>query len=1082
MSLISISKKIAKKSSIFYSHFFENHNTQPQQPTFEAAEHLESLCTGVQETITSLPSEESTSSNDFTNATPLAEHNLESMENTTTAPTEFYNSANIIIEELSPQSLPSSTASSSSTQEEDIKPSTQARNKQEDVDEQIQETKFHINEYNNRLLNQILEMNSISNLENVASQAINMNSDVIHSGDNFTTHQQQVSSLPNSMHGSLPHYHVIQCLIYWDYENISLSSNMIPSSQIVSKLEEQKSNITTTSLFLTCLLTRLEKELTNYYATQFPNSNVIIKVNAPFIKVYGDMYQIPKYRRTEFYQNGCHLIDVPHLGTTRKEVVDKMMITDVLMDLNIFSRPIFPQFFGHNHYSMSFYNTIPSSAIILLTGDQDFCNLLARLKYQSIPSVVVIKKDQSQHGGSVFDEDQSLNTLLQSSTFWIPFEEILNDSIAGMEQEKRRLLQGGGLQMPSSKESTTTPAVVDITSSPVKPSKSKTQMTLDEYIESVAPQTPRELVPKDIKLISFILLKYLEPLELGNLSSKLVNLNIQPKKLKKFIESYDSGKFLELTKANNSTNIILVDRKKVLKLLPSNVKVSTMPVKTTSTGAESLSSIISQEIPKESRVKKEVVSTPTLLNEVSSLQPLAASDEVSKTVEIELKPLSRNSAHETSQASVEENNEQEMIDTDKNSLPSASSHMSLENYMLRYLSPPNKRDLDINDMHLICFLLLLEDSMELGALSNRLFTYNIKPKALKKKLIEFNTMGDKNGNLVGIFKLEQKGNMLLISLTDRDTVLSLIPENVEYIPPKYPSLSSMLLFDEQNYEDSTQPNDSHISEDLWNGSYENEDVNSSSNPLISPNMQSLIPKQQQPSWLLNQTKPSNTLLQKKSNESPSSSPTLLLLRSGQELPIPSFKRKEETGKSVKPPPSTEDHDDTQSTTSDSSTASKKSISNDLLLELESKVKEMPNRRMSYMALKKYYKSLGYNTKHLQRKISQISPHLTVVQRGNDMMVEYSDNKSSGLGDSKKEPKIATFHSILLIIEQLSKDYPYEADLSVVGTLIKQLGWKIEGNMKLKDFLQMNDTSQILQFDKSKNNWIVRLKKHPLRKQ
>ncbi|KAG2374224.1 hypothetical protein C9374_011061 [Naegleria lovaniensis] len=30
MSLISISKKIAKKSSIFYSHFFENHNNETE--------------------------------------------------------------------------------------------------------------------------------------------------------------------------------------------------------------------------------------------------------------------------------------------------------------------------------------------------------------------------------------------------------------------------------------------------------------------------------------------------------------------------------------------------------------------------------------------------------------------------------------------------------------------------------------------------------------------------------------------------------------------------------------------------------------------------------------------------------------------------------------------------------------------------------------------------------------------------------------------------------------------------------------------------------------------------------------------
>lgn len=801
------------------------------------------------------------------------------------------------------------------------------------------------------------------------------------------------------------------------------------------------------------------------------------------------MYQIPKYRRTEFYQNGCHLIDVPHLGTTRKEVVDKMMITDVLMDLNIYNRPILPQFFGQNHYSMSLYNTIPSSAIILLTGDQDFCNLLARLKYQSIPSVVVIKKDQSQHGGYVVDEDQSLNTLLQSSTFWIPFEDILNDSISGMEKEKKRLLQGGSSQISLSKETTNNSTTLDVSSSPVKPSKPKTQMTLDEYIESIAPQTPRELIPKDIKLISFILLKYLEPLELGNLSSKLLNLNIQPKKLKKFIESYDSGKFLELTKANNSTNILLVDRKKVLKLLPSNIKVSTMPVKATSSSADIISHEISSS--KEPRAKKEVVTnTPTLLNDMSSsqfsvdaksLQPLGVSGE-EPTIMTDSDLLNSETPLVESAFPEEDGHEHGVLDTRKEGLPSASCHMSLENYMLRYLSPPTKRDLDINDMHLICFLLLLEDSMELGALSSRLFNYNIKPKSLKKKLIEFNTMGDTNGNLVGIFKLEQKGNMLLISLTDRESVLRLIPDNVEYIPPKYPSLSSMLLFDEQenhqNLEEATQQADSQIGGDHLNGLDEHENVTmSSSNPLISPNMQSLIPKQ---SLVLNQSKSSNTLLQKKNYETPSSSPTLLLLRSGQELPIPSFKRKEESGKRVKSPPSSEDTDETQSSISDSSTSSKKSISNDLLLELESKVKEMPNRRMSYMALKKYYKSLGYNTKHLQRKISQISPHLTVVQRGNDMMVEYSDNKSSGL-DSKKEPKIATFHSILLIIEQLSKDYPYEADLSVVGTLIKQLGWKIEGNMKLKDFLQMNDTSQILQFDKSKNNWIVRIKKQPLMK-
>jgi len=145
------------------------------------------------------------------------------------------------------------------------------------------------------------------------------------------------------------------------------------------------------------------------------------------------------------------------------------------------------------------------------------------------------------------------------------------------------------------------------------------------------------------------------------------------------------------------------------------------------------------------------------------------------------------------------------------------------------------------------------------------------------------------------------------------------------------------------------------------------------------------------------------------------------------------------------------------------------------LELENKIKQTPNRKMSYMALKKYYASIGYNTKHLQKKITQISPHLTVVQRGNEMMIEYEDQKESG---SAKPGRFVTFHNVVQLIAQLSASYPYEADLSEVGTLMKQLGWKLEGNMKLKDYLQMNDTSQILEFDKTKNNWVARLKKKP----
>ncbi|KAL9655245.1 hypothetical protein ABK040_009020 [Willaertia magna] len=951
-------------------------------------------------------------------------------------------------------------------------------------------TTFHIHSLNNQLLQQ-LNASSNNSLNN------NLNDNNL----NNNTLNNNVSQ-NNNLNNSTTILHSIQCLIYWDYENISLPLSVVSNNNSENTFKKQQ---TTTSIFLKQLILKLEDEFNKMFNQQFSlqnnlqnntlqnNNNQInikVKVNTPFIKIYGDMYQIPKYRRTEFYQNGCHLLDVPHLGTAKKEVVDKMMITDVLMDLNFYSRPIF-QFNHYNNcnsqlmmspvlstttlpylnnnlnnnglqnnnglnnlqnnniYSSGMNsNSLPNTAIILLTGDQDFCHLLSRLKFMGIPSIVIIKQEQSKHGGtlgynsddilySLEQDDNSIlngsnkgissigmiggnrllsfNTLLESSSAWIAYEEILDEAAKKFISERKKLMllnggaNGGNSALDGGKANNNNNQLLlqglqgssSLTSSIVQQSTSTTTLmreerqvlglnttnnnnnnnrtiTLSEYIEIIAPQVPRDLSKNDLKLVYFILLER-GNLELGALSSRLNALNIKTKGLKKGLESWNShldvGGGLEMLRRGNGMYLIrLRSKKKVAALLPSHVLKPSV-----SGGGGGVSSSVSG-------------------GNVSGM------------------------------------------------MVNSGSNGNLMNLMMNQVSQPPVTTFTITELPK---LKSKEEVMNLENLTTTTAT------ATTTNSVTTNIVNNNNENID------------VISVGSNTS-----EEN--YSQPKTPRNNSTvtstsntsLLSSSDNMSDILIQTNNNNEEQVTKGGL----VKTGSSQLLSADMNSLLLKQQPNITTPPKKKVATTML------SPSKGNVTNLITTTASTTFQDYNNIEDNSPLL----------------NNGEKPVKKKIKASDLVELENKIKSLSTKRMNYSTVKTMFSSLGFDAKHLQRKINRLSPHLVVETKSNgvereieyveDKQMPVSNNASSSNGGGNKEaegkevkPQKATFSKLYTIIKKHCEKPPYEVDLSIIGGILKQRNMRMEGKMKLKDFLQLNDANQVLEFEKLHNSWIVRIK-------